>query len=456
MSVREEKAVEFESVFFERRVIFSTPDEKYIAVDDVKDIVEETFAEICSKYGLVSGDENVSIDTEMFIADVKEYVFAEVIQAYEANTEETGDSKISEMEAINSAVDSVFPDNISEKELPSQIMSIDVAAKVIRIGLQAVFEELRDKQTCMGVEYPFDFQSHQWGEGVSIEGVTELDRVESDEVIAGKLITVLVVNCEFFENPVVMPAPSDVYLQNTERVSVCDRVFSSIIEYGNENIVTGRGYVETTAFAAKLKQVVHDVLIDESQEVTVQEEDRIITSLNSTFPPKELYDELPSKIYRIGVLVYITRGVVQTVFDKLHTWETNLRVFNPFIVENKRWNDVYIEKNTIESKTEDNENGGVLVSEFDFSELDIGDMVNLSSIQSTLFEVTRVELDDNLRTSSGDFQCDGFAYLSCDSDAVSNRVVVENKVGMVSVWRITNSGVADRGSSNRDVRIQVL
>jgi len=460
VNVQKGKAIEIESVFFERRVVLTTPSEKYMTASDANQIAENVFTSLCEEYGVLDADESWSIDTELFMKDVKSHVFAEIISVHESDKERKTGNDAGEVERITDAVNAVLPGEFSDTEAPDRIMSEGVAVEVIRMTLQSVFEELRGKQTHMRVESPFDFQTHGWGNEVTTDEVESLADVPVNDAVAGKVVSVFVIDGEVFKQPIVMPVPSNMYLTDEESMQVCENVFNWILEYGDEKIGVDGNNIQTMTFAAKLKQKIHDEWVDKDRKntrSTVDAEDRFLTSVNSTFPKKDAYKKLPDDIYRVGVLVHITRGVMQTVFDKLCTWETNLRVCDPFTVEGRKWDDVYTEMKSVGENSESNtdDTDGVVINEFDFNTLNVNDVVELSSIKSTVFTVTRIEMDESLQTSSGTFKCDAFAYLSSDSGAVSNRVVVKNMTGALSVWRINNAGVADWDTVNRNVRIQI-
>lgn len=92
---------------------------------------------------------------------------------------------------------------------------------------------------------------------------------------------------------------------------------------------------------------------------------------------------------------------------------------------------------------------------FAFNNISTGDTVTLSTINSTVFTVTRIEENRDLTVAGNDnFIPDVFARIEPVDDSVSDRYIVKNLVGEISVWRTAKTGSAKKSSATNDVTIK--
>lgn len=114
---------------------------------------------------------------------------------------------------------------------------------------------------------------------------------------------------------------------------------------------------------------------------------------------------------------------------------------------------------TIES-TNNNSNNQVNRSkktkEFNFDDILTGDKVTLSTLNNTVFEVTRIEEDNDLVVSGdNNFVPDVFAQIRpVDDNNISNRYIVKSLIGEISVWRTAKTGGAKKSTATRDITIK--
>lgn len=168
---------------------------------------------------------------------------------------------------------------------------------------------------------------------------------------------------DFFKNWIILPHP-DEYLNIREVENATTNIFTSIMKtygfYGDTTIQP----VKTSNFIMKLQNEIIDALGNEiAYDHTAPDEvveivkgtiadgcmKQVMNNNNSTDSGDD--SDNNEELLREGGIIRITRLVLQTIYDKLSSHRTHMRVENPLNVTDYKWGGVTDTYNTDESVT---------------------------------------------------------------------------------------------------------
>jgi hypothetical protein len=163
-------------------------------------------------------------------------------------------------------------------------------------------------------------------------------------------------NGALFTEGVLIPAPGEEYFKYSKAVESVEEIFRDVYKLYHIGVNQPGEFtpVDTVDFQQELLELVKSVLIrngryshkierdDGSGMKRVDSTGDIRKTVVGAFPNESELDALPDMIRSPGVIVHITRMVLQTIFDSLSDGYTHMNEVHPFRVADHEWDEVQI------------------------------------------------------------------------------------------------------------------
>lgn len=182
--------------------------------------------------------------------------------------------------------------------------------------------------------------------------------------VSVRKMNVISIAGSYFTDRVLIPYPTE-YVSATDKEikMTCLRIFKQVREQwrerkpiddwfnsgftDKENKTKSLPVKTDTLMCHTIREIFADELLSLLDDnITNNHADRIVNqTLDDVFPNKNEYDNHSNEIYTEGVVIHLTRVLLQTVFDKLRTeGPTHMSVDSPLGITEHKWDEVKINK----------------------------------------------------------------------------------------------------------------
>lgn len=152
----------------------------------------------------------------------------------------------------------------------------------------------------------------------------------------------VLVDGTFFEETALFVIPRANYLTASNAATITQNIFTEISDVYDISGTNDFTPVTTRHLVKDLKDTILNQIqkhVAVTQKSAVKEETK--TVLNEYLPQGNDFENIAVTLPEPGAVINATRLVIQTVFDKLSDYQTNMSVADPFN-ENNKWNEVRI------------------------------------------------------------------------------------------------------------------
>lgn len=169
-------------------------------------------------------------------------------------------------------------------------------------------------------------------------------------------------NGPLFTEAVIIPAPDEQYFTYDKAVEVVEDVFDAVMTEYSIDASDSSDFepIDTIEFKRTLQDYVYTELVRHKREPHTsnsngEESKGLDSAANNTkavtdirkavtgvFPTDAELAELPDMIHSPGVVIHVTRVVLQSMFDYLSDFYTHMSEEHPFHVERHGWDEVEI------------------------------------------------------------------------------------------------------------------
>lgn len=328
ISVSPTEAIKIGGDFFSEYVVLPAPS-NYLNRQEAEHATLEIFSKVMRIHGMYDDDAFQPIRVDEFIDRVRNIIIDEISEELMYHDERHGD--------VADIVNNVITTGEITSGDSELIYCEHILIQFTRLIIQNVYDDMRNKRTHLHVDNPLDVNTEKWSEVTSLPDETASITMN---VSATKAVEI---TGRIFNERVIIPIPNTVFMAYPEAKSVAENMFEWVCEYIDEvskNRFTG---VKSEAFITDLHHVLKDILCEECDKVSNTCEDDIDDVLSEVLPNNIDSMELPAEIWSEGVLVHITRMVLQTLFDVVVSDESHMSVDNPFAVRDHKWNEINIQ-----------------------------------------------------------------------------------------------------------------
>lgn len=441
----ERNAFTLDGVFFSEPIVILAP-MNHISPTSAKSIATNTITEVGKEFN-VFGPEAYDPVSRRHVRNIVEHVVTE--QCLGNTVTDNIPSHVNE--DINDAITTAVPTDTQigngiSGSANKYVNNPGTVIHVSRLIIQTVFDQLSNNQTHLTVENPF--KPHDtWN-----EVQTDLSTTQSAE-LKTHITYAMTLDSPYFEQQVLMQIPQNSPLSKEEATTATENIFDHVageVELTSNNQIKP---VRTTEFITILQTVINRELVDASKTTNTQTKKKFGLAMNNVIPSETAREQLPDQIYSPGIIIHITRMTIQAMFEEMSDCETHLQVDNPFNVTGHKWNETKTDEITNLDNTQQDTS---MYEEFTFNKASTDDTVSLSTIKTTEFTISNITTGTDLPVSGGNnFKADAYAFIKPDSNNVSSRYIVKNKIGDLSIWRTGKHGGAKKNTAESNVDIQI-
>lgn len=155
--VESAEAVIVSGSIFTDPIIIPIPNNATLFANDAKNGVQDVFDGVIELHDLSRRDSFVPVRTPVFVGELAH----QLEKAFINNAKLVGSSS---ERTIDSAIDSIMPNDGEYSKYPDEIYSENTLVRITRMVVQTLLDELRHEETHMSVDDPFDISNHKWNE----------------------------------------------------------------------------------------------------------------------------------------------------------------------------------------------------------------------------------------------------------------------------------------------------
>ena len=143
-----------------------------------------------------------------------------------------------------------------------------------------------------------------------------------------------------FINSIVLPAPAEWYMEPEKATTATVEIFNTVVKTYDITMEAKMDPVPTSEFIEELHDIIQKKLDWYAKTQDTSNQETIKQIIDVVFPEEHTTSELPDTIHNQGVVMQITRTVLQSIFNQLRSEPTNIYAENPFALTEHKWENV--------------------------------------------------------------------------------------------------------------------